>query len=203
MKTSYLYIALVLLIISEGFILYKNNQQKKEIFLKDHYMELLSIRNNAMEAAFASMIENAGQLIGGNITVRDTADNEIPLSATANGQSLLVCRYSERMCRECVDHTISVLRDNIDSLSKDRIVFLAENASRRVFKLNIDEQGLHGCRVLNCPTLGIPAEQAQLPYIMAVDSTLRVLAVYFPSKSTHGTDYDYRHVKSMYDKLIR
>ena len=106
------------------------------------------------------------------------------------------------MCRECVDHAISVLTDSIKDWDSERILFLGGNSSRRVFKLSIEEQGLHGLRVLNCPDLGIPAEEAQFPYIMAVDSSLRVLAVYFPNKSTRGTNYDYRHVKYMYDRLI-
>ena len=204
MKTTYLYIALALLILSEGIILWKNHQQKKEIALKDHYMERLVTSAQTMESAFQSSVENAGQQIYGNITARDTADNAIPLAEIAKntGGNLLICRYSERMCRECVEHSISVINDSISHFDISRILFLAENSSRRVFKLNIDEYGLQGCPVLNCPNLGIPAEEAMFPYIMAVDSSLRVLSVYFPTKSTHGTDYDYRHVKYMYDKLI-
>ena len=158
-----------------------------------------------MESAFQSSIENAGVQIGDNITARDTADNAIPLAeiAKSTGGNLLICRYSERMCRECVDHSIRVITDSVCLFDKSRILFLADNASRRVFKLGIEEQSLQGGRVLNCPALGIPAEEAMFPYIMAVDSSLRVLALYFPSKSTHGTDYDYRHVKYMYDRLVR
>ena len=36
---------------------------------------------------------------------------------------------------------------------------------------------------------------------MVVDSSLTVIAVYAPSKSTHGTDFDYKNVKLMYDNL--
>jgi hypothetical protein len=117
--------------------------------------------------------------------------------------NFFVCRYSDRMCRECVEHTISVFTDNRDSLDRNKIVFLAENSSRRVLKVNVTEFGLQNCRVLNCAKLGINAEDAMFPYIMAVDKDLRVLNVYFPTKSTHGTDYDYKHVKLLYDKLIK
>jgi len=204
MRNTYLYIALGLLVISEAFLLKRNSQQKSEIELKDSYMERLATMANTMETAYQTSIENAGQILDRGITVSDTAGNAVAAAEIARGGgNLLICRYSERMCRECVDHTISVLRDNIDSLDGGRILFMADNASRRVLKLNIDEQRLQGLRVLNCPSLGIPAEEAMFPYIMAVDSSLRVLSVYFPTKSTHGTDYDYRHVKYMYDKLIR
>jgi hypothetical protein len=107
------------------------------------------------------------------------------------------------MCRECVEHTISIFTDNLDSLDKAKIIFLAENSSRRVLKLNVTEFGLQNCRVLNCANLGINAEGAMFPYIVAVDKDLRVLNVYFTTKSTHGTDYDYKHVKLLYDKLIK
>lgn len=204
-KNLILYLAIILLAVSEGFLLYSNSQLKKEIILKNHHLEYLGDRRDAAETQFSASIADAGKIIDGNIIVKDTADNTTPLSEIAKQAdgNILICRYSDRMCRECVEHTISVFTDNRDSLDMKRILFLPQNTSKRVFKLNFEEYGLHGCRVLNCPNLSIDAEETMFPYIMVVDKDLRVLTVYFPTKSTHGTDYDYKHVKMIYDKMIK
>ena len=204
-KSLILYLAIALLAVSEGFLLYTNHQLKKEVALKDRFLNHISDRYDAAETQFSANIEDVGKIIDGKTTVKDTADNATTFAEIANeiDGNFLVCRYSDRMCRECVEHTISVFTDNLDSLDRNKIVFLAENSSRRVLKLNVTEFGLQNCRVLNCANLGINAEGAMFPYIMAVDKDLRVLNVYFPTKSTHGTDYDYKHVKLLYDKLIK
>lgn len=204
-KSFFLYLAIILLAVSEGFLLYSNNQLKKEVVLKDRWLNRIGDRYDAAETQFSANIDDVCRIIDGKTTVKDTADNSTTFAEIANeiDSNFLICRYSDRMCRECVEHTISVLTDNMDSLDRNKIVFLAENSSRRVLKLNVTEFGLENCRVLNCANLGINAEGAMFPYIMAVDKDLRVLNVYFPTKSTHGTDYDYKHVKLLYDKLIK
>lgn len=204
-QTIVLCLAIALLAISEGFLLYTIHQLKKEIVLKDRCLDHISDRYDAAETQFSATVDDVGKIIDGKIIAKDTADNATTFAEIANkiNGNFLICRYSDRMCRECVEHTISIFTDNIDSLDRDRIVFLAENSSRRVLKLNITEFGLRNCHVLNCANLGINAEGAMFPYITAVDKDLRVLNIYFPTKSTHGTDYDYKHVKLLYDKLIK
>ena len=204
-KTFFLYLAIIALAVSEGFLLYSNNQLKKEVSLKDRWLNHIGDRYDAAETQFSANIDDVCKIIDGKTTVKDTADNATTFAEMANeiDGNFFVCRYSDRMCRECVEHTISVFTDNLDSLDRNKIVFLAENSSRRVLKLNVTEFGLQNCRVLNCANLGINAEGAMFPYIVAVDKDLRVLNVYFPTKSTHGTDYDYKHVKLLYDKLIK
>ena len=204
-KSFFLYLAIIALAVSEGFLLYSNNQLKKEVALKDRWLNHIGDRYDAAETQFSANIDDVCRIIDGKTTVKDTADNSTTFAEIANeiDGNFLICRYSDRMCRECVEHTISVFTDNMDSLDRNKIVFLAENSSRRVLKLNVTEFGLENCRVLNCANLGINAEGVMFPYIMAVDKDLRVLNVYFPTKSTHGTDYDYKHIKLLYDKLIK
>lgn len=204
-KSLILYLAIVLLAVSEGFLLSSNHQLKNEVALKNRFLNHIGDRYDAAETQFSANIEDVGKIIDGKTSVKDTAENETTFAEIASeiDGNFLICRYSDRMCRECVEHTISVFTDNIDSLDRKKIIFLAENTSRRVLKLNVTEFGLQDCRVLNCAKLGINAEGAMFPYIVAVDKDLRVLNVYFPTKSTHGTDYDYKHVKMIYDKMIK
>ena len=55
-----------------------------------------------------------GKIIDGNIIAKDTTDNATPLSEIAKQAdgNILICRFSNRMCRECVVHAISVFTDN-------------------------------------------------------------------------------------------
>ncbi|MBO7441099.1 MAG: hypothetical protein J6U21_15615 [Bacteroidales bacterium] len=205
MKKILVSVGVALVIASEVFLLCTNRKLCSEIALKDRFLDHISDRYDAAETQFLMTLENIGEVINSNTPIKDTADNSTTFAEIANeiDGNFLICRYSDRMCRECVEHTISVFTDNMDSLDRNKIVFLAENSSRRVLKLNVTEFGLENCRVLNCANLGINAEGAMFPYIMAVDKDLRVLNVYFPTKSTHGTDYDYKHIKLLYDKLIK
>lgn len=205
MKKSIAILLVASLAVSEVFLLYTNSQLKRELALKARYLDRIVDRYDAAETQFTANIDDVCKIIDGKTTVKDTADKATTFAEMANeiDGNFFVCRYSDRMCRECVEHTISVFTDNLDSLDRNKIIFLAENSSRRVLKLNVTEFGLQNCRVLNCANLGINAEGAMFPYIMAVDKDLRVLNVYFPTKSTHGTDYDYKHVKLLYDKLIK
>ena len=206
MRTNiFLWVVISIVVITEVYLLYTNRKLSSELAVKDQFLNRILDHCDAAETQFSANIEDAGKIIDGNIIAKDTADNATSLSEITkqSDDNILICRYSDRMCRECVEHTISVFTDNMDSLDMKRILFLPQNTSKRVFKLNFEEYGLRGCRVLNCPNLSIDAEEMMFPYIMVVDKDLRVLTVYFPTKSTHGTDYDYKHVKMIYDKMIR
>ena len=74
--------------------------------------------------------------------------------------------------------------------------------SPRVFNLQIREYGLEDCNIFRCGDLSLPIEKVMFPYFMVVDSSLTVIAVYAPSKSTHETDFDFKNVKLMYDNLV-
>lgn len=205
MKSNIIFcIAIAILAISEGILIWKSQQQKKEILLKDNYIGRMATGANAMENAFTAHIDNAGAMLDGEAMLKDTAGNTLPLKEIAKGKkSFLICRYGQQMCPQCVDHAISVIADSMSRLDGERILFLSQNSSRRSQKVLIREHGIKDCPFYDCPGLGIPADKADYPYIMAVDSSLKVLSVYFPTKDTHGSDYDFRHVKYIWDKMIK
>lgn len=205
-KKIFIILVFVAIIVSECFVLYTNNDLRNEIAIKNNYLESLSERYYASESQFSASIADVNKIIGGTITANDTAGNTVLLADIVKqfeGNNIMICRYSDRMCHQCVEHTMSVFTDNKDSINIQNVVFLADNPSRRNLKLNILEYGLQESLVFNCPNLGVDAESAEFPFILIIDKDLRVLSVYFPTKSTHGTDYDYNHVKLLYDKLIK
>ena len=60
----------------------------------------------------------------------------------------------------------------------------------------------HAVSVLTDNKSAFEITKVLFPYFMVMDSSFTVQAVYVPSKSTHGTDFDYKNVKLMYDSLV-
>ena len=193
----------LVLVFAVAFLMVVCHNLKSEIVMKNSCIEQISIKNDAANMQFLANINNAGVSINQDILVKTIAGEPKSILDLVVSSSVLVCRISEKYCDECVDHAIKVIRDTKGSIDMSKVLFVVDSKNNSTFKKFVMDYDLEGFNVLNCPNLGIPADEAMFPYIMAVDSSLRVLSVYFPTKSTHGTDYDYRHVKYMYDKLIR
>lgn len=205
MKTTIWVIVIVVLVFSTSYFYCKNNILKHEITIKNDYLSTTVVELNSIEYNYEQNIQNVNLIINKSIATTDTSGTIVTLSVIAHksDDNFLICRYSERMCRECVEHAISVIINNSNYFDFNKIIFIANNSSRRVFKLNISEFGLQNCQVLNCANLGIQAENEMFPYFLFVDREFRVLNVYYPNKSTHGSDFDFKHVKMLYDKFIK
>ena len=84
-----------------------------------------------------------------------------------------------------------------------KVLFLPNIQSKRILKLQNREYNVSDCNVRNCvDDLNIQADHISYPYYMVVDSDLRVCGIYAPNKSTHGTDFDFKNLKLMYDNLV-
>ena len=197
-------VIILLLIVSQIYLFYKNDQLRSIVSVKDLCLEDLITKLSSIEPQYPLNMQNVGKIIRYDVVVKDSVKNESSLIDIIQnmGNNVLVCRFSERYCRQCVQHTVSVILDNKSSFDFSHIIFLSDNKSNRVFNLNIREFGLSGYNVFNCYDLGIPIDHIMFPYYMIVDSNLKVLAVYAPSKSTHGTDFDFKNVKLMFDNLV-
>ena len=201
MKKILLIIALLVFSASQVYLLYANSRLKHEIALKNAVLDEQATKYSALQPQFPLSVQNVGRKIGNENGIIDTAKCVHSLENIFKGNTL-ICRISDRYCKQCVDHTVSVLLDNKDSFDFSRIVFLSETDSPRVFNLQIREYGLENCNIFRCGDLSLPIEKVMFPFFMVVDSSLTVIAVYAPSKSTHGTDFDYKNVKLMYDSLV-
>ena len=92
-KNLILYLAIAALAVSEGFLLYTNNQLKKEVVLKDRFLNHISDRYDAAETQFSANINDIDAIIDGNITVKDSADNATTFAEIANkiDDNFLIC----------------------------------------------------------------------------------------------------------------
>ncbi len=69
-KTFFLYLAIIALAVSEGFLLYSNNQLKKEVVLKDRWLNHIGDRCDAAETQFSANIDDVCRIIDGKTTVK-------------------------------------------------------------------------------------------------------------------------------------
>ena len=201
MKKILVIIALLVFSASQVYLLYANSNLKREVALKDKVLGEQASKYSAVQPQFALGVQNTSRIIRGGLSVEDTLKCSHALRDVVKGTTL-VCRISDRYCTQCVEHAVSVLTDNKSAFDFSKVLFLSDCNSPRVFKLQIREYGLENCNMFNCGNLGLPIEEIMFPYYMVIDSTLTVRAVYAPSKSTHGTDFDFKNVKLMYDNLV-
>ena len=201
MKKIISFLIIFVFLASQIYLLYANNSMKREVALKNQVLDEQVTKYSAVQPLFELGLQNIGRMIDGDISIEDTTKSVFRLRDVINGNTL-VCRISDRYCTQCVEHAVSVLTDNKSAFEFTKVLFLSDCSSLRVVKLQIQESGLDDCNVFQCGSLDLPIDNIMFPYFMVVDSTLMVKTVYAPSKSTHGTDFDYKNVKLMYDNLV-
>jgi hypothetical protein len=205
MKKVLIFLGVTAILFSEIVLLYSVLEFKHIIALKNNMIENLSIKYSAMQQQYPLAILNCGQSVKDR-TLVDTSDNKIKLSDFMNthGEKIIICRFAELECQECIKYAVSVINKHKDVFDMTRVLFLANTKSKRIFKLQNKEYNIQDYNVWNCiDDLGIQAETIEYPYFIALDNELRVCGIYFPNKSTHGTDFDFKNLKLMYDNLIK
>ncbi|MCR4558465.1 MAG: hypothetical protein K5685_00120 [Bacteroidales bacterium] len=205
MKKTLIILVVTAVFVSEMVLLYKIFDLNHIIALKNNMIDNLSIKYSAMQQQYPLGILNCGQYAKDR-TLVDTLDNKITLLDFINthGEKIIICRFAELECQECIKYAISVINKHKDVFDMTRVLFLANTKSKRIFKLQNKEYNIQKYNVLNCvEDLGIQAEQIEYPYFIVIDNELRVCGIYFPNKSTHGTDFDFKNVKLMYENLVK
>ncbi|MBO7478809.1 MAG: hypothetical protein J6U04_12865 [Salinivirgaceae bacterium] len=189
----------------ESYLLYERYCLNKEIQFKDIILKKITIEHSVMKMQYAIGLENNGLNLDGNTEIWDALGNETTLGAyikNVNKKNILVCRYSEMYCRQCVEHAIgNILKswDNIDSLN---VIFVGDNTSQRVANMQRKEFGISKFNCINSNSLGIPAEKLQFPYYLAIDKELKINGIYMPDKSTAHMSLDSVNLALMYKQLI-
>ena len=95
-----------------------------------------------------------------------------------------------RYCQECVDYAVGILRDNISHTEIGKILFINDNESPRITKIERNNYNINSYHYCTCDNLKIPAENVLFPYYIVIDTDLRINYVYFPNKETKKLDVD-------------
>lgn len=201
MKIIFAILILFVLLASQIYLLYANSNLKHEIALKNKVLDEQVTKYATIQPQFELGFQNIGCMIDREMSVMDTTNDVFKLHDVIKGNTL-ICRISDQYCTLCVEHNVSVLTDNKSDFDASKVLILSNSSNSRVFKLQIREYGLEKYNVFHCTDLGLHIDNIMFPYYMVVDSSLTVRAVYAPSKSTHGTDFDFKNVKLMYDTFV-
>jgi len=177
---------------------------KKELAIKNEYINNLESKYIAVRPQFEFNINNLGYGIDTSTVLTDTAKMQYKLLDLVQGNNMtFICRYSDDCCRECVDYAIHILINQVDTSFLGNILFVGTNENNRIFKKQTKDLGLSSYHAYNCISLNIPAEEVKYPYYMIVDGSLNVRAVYFPNKSASHLKIDRENVKLMYNAIRR
>jgi hypothetical protein len=149
--------------------------------------ELHTLRVN-----FAAEIGNSDIRLK-DITAKDSLNNMIPLQDFfRNGRSkILVCRFSDLHCETCIDYSIRMLLQWVDSIGKDKILFLGAYRNNKIFNRQKPLYGIDALETVNTIALHIPAEDLGYPYYFVLDSTLRISNVFIPDKGVPNVTNKY------------
>ncbi|MCQ2974408.1 MAG: hypothetical protein MJ211_06305 [Bacteroidales bacterium] len=204
MKKIVYIIVVLLFVLSELFLIYKNSKLKSEISSKDQFLNELTSKYQTIKPQYELSIQNVGKTIK-DFIIQDSLNNEIKFSEYIGqiADTILICRFSEKYCQQCVNHAISVLKDNSEEFDFSKILFIADNSSTRVYNLQNQEYNLKNNNVVNIHDLSISAETLMFPYYIIINKNLEILAFYTPNKTTHGTDIDFKNLKFVYDNFFK
>lgn len=188
----------------EVYLLYQNYRLNYEVGIKNQILQNTTIKLQSMVTQFSAGIENNGKKINEETVVKDISGKSQSLGsfwANHNG-NLLVCRYSEKHCYQCVDYAIANFLKSISDFDAQRILFVGDNSNSRVAKLKREDFGITEYNYIDCHNLGIPAEEWNFPYYIVIDKMLAVKCIYFPNKSTRHLNLDSANLNLMYRQLV-
>ncbi|GHV27867.1 hypothetical protein FACS1894176_10120 [Bacteroidia bacterium] len=191
-SAKWLWIVIVVLLFFNGTLLYKNylaKQSRKEILTQlDVYknsIEKQSPLTYSYKGSFKTSLLNDGLYLADEIFT-DSLRQKIKFSQlfTKDRDKILVLKFSELNCIECVMYAIVKLRKIAETIGVDNIVFIGSYQDNRNLHIQKKHLGLQGMNVYNIPQLNLPIEESVVPYYFLLDKTLKVSNVFVPEKST-------------------
>lgn len=198
-------VLLFALAVFECYLLYENCMLNKEVKFKDLILEKTVTERNLMKVQYTIGLENIGLNLDCDAEILDAFGNKTTLGTyfgKTKGKNMLVCRYSDKHCRQCVEHAIGNVLKSMDSMDSLDVVFVSDNASQRVANLQRKEFGISQYNCINCNSLGISAEDMAFPYYLAIDNKLKVNGIYVPDKSIAHLPLDSVNLGLLYMKQV-
>ncbi|PCH68239.1 MAG: hypothetical protein COC06_09920 [Bacteroidales bacterium] len=194
-KAPFILILIILIAINSfTLFLYHRLKQKEiegEIIRVNQVSSLKDIQNTYRLNSKIDILNSC--LCVDNVMIKDTVDNKFPINKIFDNlqERVLVCRFSQRHCESCVNSLIQILRNRVDSIGKENVVFLGNHRNNRIFKRTIPLYGIEDLKVYNCPKLSIPVEELGYPYYFILDSRLQISNVFVPDKATPNVTFEY------------
>jgi hypothetical protein len=148
---------------------------------------------------------NEATVISENIILEDEKGKKIPLKGIYKNKTILVLRYSELNCQECVNKQVKALKDFAKEVGEDNILLIASYRERRNLYLFKRMNQIH-FNVYNIKEdgLGMNLEKLSIPYFFVLDHNNIASLVFIPTKEFESLLKSYLSViKNRYFKNIK
>lgn len=190
----------VVLIVLCGLMIYKNTVLTKLLVAKDVKLQNLTNANVTLAPQFDLGIKNCGQTIDeGIIELKDANGNQVSLKSFFERHNyLLIYRYSDNYCQQCVDYALYNLR----KVGCKNVIFIGNCSKGEKISEQIKEYDISDYVVLNCPNIYIQAEKMQFPYYMVIDKSLKINGIYMPNKASYKQNIDSLNLDLMYRRFV-
>jgi hypothetical protein len=201
MKSKWFLISLTAIsVVLCGLAIYKNTVLTKLLIAKDVKIQNLTNANVTLAPQFDLGIKNCGQTINEDmIELRDADGNKVSLkSLFEKNEYLLIYRYSDNYCQQCVDYALYNLR----KVGCKNVIFIGNCSKGEKISEQMKEYGLSNCVVLNCSNMNIHAEKLQFPYYMVIDKSLKISGIYMPNKASYNQNIDSLNLDLMYRRFV-
>ena len=174
---------------------------REEIALKDSVIQrelVSSFRLDYMSSCVATLIRNDRFRLE-NVEMTDTTKQPRKLRDIVKQGPVLVCRYKETHCPQCVDFAMLKIQKMADSFPRDRIVILAEYEENRLFRHFNEQYNAKQLPAFNVSTLNTPLEDLAAPYYCVLYEDLSMGDVFVPEKAL--PDLTTRYLKAVSEKF--
>jgi len=186
-------VVLAILVLVIAFLLLAVNKYKKQLGEAKQDIEncqLYATQNDYYKFAFKTFIKNSGQTLDlstefNSLTNKKIIDNEL---FRGNG-AVLVCRFAENQCDECVRNAIAEIKKK--EIIRDNTLFMCLSDNRRGLKLKIEELQLGEYSVFQTSVFDIPAENNGYPYYFVLDNSLNIYDLFIPDKRLPNVTAEY------------
>jgi hypothetical protein len=120
-----------------------------------------------------------------NLLICDMEKKPYQLSNLLNCNAKVILNVSNCKCYDCIDHVLFYLKKHAKMIGRDNIIVLCDFSTNneflyfmRDYDIDLNIFSTYGNSV------GIPVESLHLPYFLVLDSTLRSIDVFVPSKNS-------------------
>lgn len=192
------YIVIIILIILNGLLSYNLFLNNKKL----NYINLALNRKNKEISTFQSNFKwekvNNNLILDEDLGFFDVSGNKI-LAKNFLKKNMIVLRFSESNCEDCINSEIDVLLKNKEL--KENIILIISLQKKRdlfVYHRKYKEKGLKNIKMylLADNGLNIPAEKLNMPYYFCVNSSLTMTNFFIPQKDKPKLSENYLETTS-------
>lgn len=145
----------------------------------------INFANNGIKLDSLIMLKNATNSKGARIK-----------DLFKDSEKLLICRFSEFNCQECVTYSILKAISQQDHIRKNNIILWGDYESCKNLKIYKENLDIKETDVYNVGFMNIPIEQKGVPYYFILDSTLQITDLFIPDRA-------FSHAANHYFEIIQ